>query len=173
MVWKSSHLSMVTVANAERMWYESGAAPPFAFFARIFSTSRAARPVDWCTTDGCSASSWFSRNSFQLECWMMRKQLGTTSTSPSGARSHMRSEEHTSELQSHSDLVCRLLLEKKKNESKYWHLQRVLQADRFIEPTITAVELVRMYTRERMRLGIIERTAVALLLLRPCTVELS
>src|SRR5260221_2739943 len=27
---------------------------------------------------------------------------------------HNRSEEHTSELQSHSDLVCRLLLEKKK-----------------------------------------------------------
>src|SRR5260221_10097367 len=27
----------------------------------------------------------------------------------------MRSEEHTSELQSHSDLVCRLLLEKKNN----------------------------------------------------------
>src|SRR5438034_2299629 len=29
-----------------------------------------------------------------------------------------RSEEHTSELQSHSDLVCRLLLEKKKNNKK-------------------------------------------------------
>src|SRR5260221_9412814 len=29
-----------------------------------------------------------------------------------------RSEEHTSELQSHSDLVCRLLLEKKKKETK-------------------------------------------------------
>src|SRR5260221_8834183 len=29
-----------------------------------------------------------------------------------------RSEEHTSELQSHSDLVCRLLLEKKKKEKK-------------------------------------------------------
>src|SRR5438132_9898176 len=28
---------------------------------------------------------------------------------------NVRSEEHTSELQSHSDLVCRLLLEKKKN----------------------------------------------------------
>ena len=27
-----------------------------------------------------------------------------------------RSEEHTSELQSHSDIVCRLLLEKKKNK---------------------------------------------------------
>src|SRR5437773_3917828 len=30
----------------------------------------------------------------------------------------MRSEEHTSELQSHHDLVCRLLLEKKKNSKK-------------------------------------------------------
>src|SRR5436190_18100801 len=29
-----------------------------------------------------------------------------------------RSEEHTSELQSHSDLVCRLLLEKKKQKKK-------------------------------------------------------
>src|SRR5438034_6008747 len=29
-----------------------------------------------------------------------------------------RSEEHTSELQSHSDLVCRLLLEKKKKEER-------------------------------------------------------
>src|SRR5436190_14797361 len=29
-----------------------------------------------------------------------------------------RSEEHTSELQSHSDLVCRLLLEKKKKQEK-------------------------------------------------------
>src|SRR5438034_7319366 len=31
---------------------------------------------------------------------------------------HVRSEEHTSELQSHSDLVCRLLLEKKKKTRK-------------------------------------------------------
>src|SRR2546421_1339429 len=30
----------------------------------------------------------------------------------------VRSEEHTSELQSRSDLVCRLLLEKKKNNTK-------------------------------------------------------
>src|SRR5438034_5828018 len=33
-----------------------------------------------------------------------------------------RSEEHTSELQSHSDLVCRLLLEKKKQKSNTQHL---------------------------------------------------
>src|SRR5438034_6747215 len=35
-----------------------------------------------------------------------------------GRGSVLRSEEHTSELQSHSDLVCRLLLEKKKNKKK-------------------------------------------------------
>src|SRR5438034_4693748 len=33
-------------------------------------------------------------------------------------RNEYRSEEHTSELQSHSDLVCRLLLEKKKKKKK-------------------------------------------------------
>src|SRR2546421_7868605 len=32
-----------------------------------------------------------------------------------------RSEEHTSELQSRSDLVCRLLLEKKKNKNVHQH----------------------------------------------------
>src|SRR5690349_23756296 len=34
------------------------------------------------------------------------------------ARARMRSEEHTSELQSRRDLVCRLLLEKKKKRKK-------------------------------------------------------
>src|SRR5438034_8035655 len=46
-----------------------------------------------------------------------RSRTGTANeTSPgrSGGRPAPRSEEHTSELQSHSDLVCRLLLEKKK-----------------------------------------------------------
>src|SRR5947207_10725382 len=38
-----------------------------------------------------------------------------TSISRGCGRAFHRSEEHTSELQSHSDLVCRLLLEKKKN----------------------------------------------------------
>src|SRR2546421_1681055 len=33
-------------------------------------------------------------------------------------RKYIRSEEHTSELQSRSDLVCRLLLEKKKKKMK-------------------------------------------------------
>src|SRR5438034_8720117 len=38
----------------------------------------------------------------------------TSSRSSEGKLARYRSEEHTSELQSHSDIVCRLLLEKKK-----------------------------------------------------------
>src|SRR5438034_6844098 len=41
-------------------------------------------------------------------CEVAQLMPGTTKT--------RRSEEHTSELQSHSDLVCRLLLEKKKKK---------------------------------------------------------
>src|SRR5437667_2829441 len=43
--------------------------------------------------------------------------------------SSTRSEEHTSELQSHHDLVCRLLLEKKKNQfdHKYLSEQQVVE----------------------------------------------
>src|SRR5437667_9274200 len=37
----------------------------------------------------------------------------------------LRSEEHTSELQSHHDLVCRLLLEKKKNDFKNTSVRRM------------------------------------------------
>src|SRR5256885_16586305 len=44
----------------------------------------------------------------------------------SGAPLPPRSEEHTSELQSPCNLVCRLLLEKKKNNKSY--------ADRFAKP---------------------------------------
>src|SRR2546427_2774869 len=40
-------------------------------------------------------------------CWTVQTWTGTA-----------RSEEHTSELQSQSNLVCRLLLEKKKKKSK-------------------------------------------------------
>src|SRR5438034_6487502 len=45
-------------------------------------------------------------------------KMSLTSTVPASVPSLFRSEEHTSELQSHSDLVCRLLLEKKKNKTE-------------------------------------------------------
>src|SRR5256885_11275516 len=54
-------------------------------------------PPTWC----CSCSS-----AVRLSCCAWR-------------RIHCRSEEHTSELQSPCNLVCRLLLEKKKNKQSY------------------------------------------------------
>src|SRR5207253_10068467 len=44
--------------------------------------------------------------------------LAVVGTFPSGGDRLMRSEEHTSELQSRGHLVCRLLLEKKKKKKK-------------------------------------------------------
>src|SRR5688572_31376005 len=41
----------------------------------------------------------------------------TSPTTPFGSMATHRSEEHTSELQSQSNLVCRLLLEKKNNKN--------------------------------------------------------
>src|SRR5260221_10789271 len=45
------------------------------------------------------------------------------------ASGRLRSEEHTSELQSHSDLVCRLLLEKKKKKKKKEIVCKVVMRD--------------------------------------------
>src|SRR5438034_5712670 len=56
------------------------------------------------------------------ECCAVPTRTGLSSKSihtPCGLESiPSRSEEHTSELQSHSDLVCRLLLEKKNKNTK-------------------------------------------------------
>src|SRR2546428_7752872 len=48
-----------------------------------------------------------------------RRAAGRAGARGRGGR--VRSEEHTSELQSRSDLVCRLLLEKKKKKDKQEH----------------------------------------------------
>src|SRR5438034_5947829 len=47
------------------------------------------------------------------------RETGVGKRSPSFVGAIRRSEEHTSELQSHSDLVCRLLLEKKKKNKEH------------------------------------------------------
>src|SRR5438132_4247985 len=64
------------------------------------------------------------------------------------ARSRTRSEEHTSELQSHSDLVCRLLLEKKKKSETGLKTD----SERNVRPTATARARSR-YTTVRSTTG--------------------
>src|SRR5437588_7959215 len=53
-----------------------------------------------------------------------------------------RSEEHTSELQSHSDLVCRLLLEKKKNEPIGVAADAVYGGGRYVQKLRRAIEAI-------------------------------
>src|SRR2546430_13411487 len=67
-----------------------------------------------------------------IVCW--RKTVRTNSfwVSSEGVQAiAARSEEHTSELQSQSNLVCRLLLEKKKSQMLMTHCQsvRAIQCD--------------------------------------------
>src|SRR5260370_13423811 len=66
-----------------------------------------------CCDGGKTAA---SRPNSNIVCVLRSSQLGLA---PS-AVPQRRSEEHTSELQSHLNLVCRLLLEKKKN---YLHMR--------------------------------------------------
>src|SRR5215204_7172024 len=52
------------------------------------------------------------------------KALAMSTTARFSLLATERSEEHTSELQSHSDLVCRLLLEKKKKHKKNINIKK-------------------------------------------------
>src|SRR6266516_4184808 len=82
---------------------------------------------------------------------------GSAARKPSGPPSTMRSEEHTSELQSPYDLVCRLLLEKKNNKH-YWGFPRsrtqeeinLVRASRWCLRTYTAASGQRRAARTRL-----------------------
>src|SRR5437773_4209358 len=84
-------------------------------------TRRPTRFIHCCfpwTRPGQRSSRNVKRHYFlRLKTWFdpLRKPKQTTD---SVMRNSCRSEEHTSELQSHHDLVCRLLLEKKKNNNR-------------------------------------------------------
>src|SRR5256885_3861768 len=95
----------------------------FLFF--FFSSRRRHTRLqgDWssdvCSSDLCALSrskgrSWCAR----WTMWTWPRATRPTSSTPGG-----RSEEHTSELQSPCNLVCRLLLEKKKQNTPM-HIQR-------------------------------------------------
>src|SRR5205823_11945318 len=62
----------------------------------------------------CAVAAWRHRGRLRL-AWALLAASALVWTSAEAAWSYFRSEEHTSELQSLAYLVCRLLLEKKKN----------------------------------------------------------
>src|SRR2546429_3803714 len=68
-----------------------------------------------------------SRHRFQPDCLLRPLIWSLTAINSWDRRTNDRSEEHTSELQSRLHLVCRLLLEKKKNHSDHIDYFVVLQ----------------------------------------------
>src|SRR2546430_4068104 len=69
---------------------------------------------DWIS-DVCSSDLFTAHDGINEELHALFNEL-TGSSRPPQAAFRRRSEEHTSELQSQSNLVCRLLLEKKKKK---------------------------------------------------------
>src|SRR2546427_8663772 len=88
---------------------------------RVISTvsSSTSTPFTSGTSTG-DGSSWITPSSMACTPLFLKAEpqyIGTISVARVRVRSAlMRSEEHTSELQSQSNLVCRLLLEKKKKQ---------------------------------------------------------
>src|SRR6266704_6327221 len=91
---------------------------------RLIPTALAmAAPVQWVVSPG--ASVWVSATTRSATAGgsgatrdgrvLSRNSPSTPSCMNRSCQRHRRSEEHTSELQSRFDLVCRLLLEKKKH----------------------------------------------------------
>src|SRR5215204_7010138 len=107
------------------------------------SSSRVIRPGSCCQTEAMSSSSHEDRRRQPIGAVLAGGRSGRMGAPKAGVElggrplvaysvetlvaaglepvvvAKPRSEEHTSELQSHSDLVCRLLLEKKKKETKH------------------------------------------------------
>src|SRR5476649_198227 len=95
-------------------------------------------------------------------------------TSPSAApvrstwaRARCRSEEHTSELQSHSDLVCRLLLEKKKRRKPEHQRNRRLIAGTLRHAGHTCARDARDYPLYHLGHGEIRYLFFFLMIRRP------
>src|SRR3989442_10930476 len=75
-----------------------------------------------------SALTFFSRRAAQYPIPSKMRKYPVMATMSKAWRLLMRSEEHTSELQSRPHLVCRLLLEKKKEKDH--HIQQLYTTER-------------------------------------------
>src|SRR5437870_11077285 len=94
---------------------QSSAEPRDQYITRTIDVAR------WSEQYGCKGILVYTDNSL-VDPWLVAQVIvqNTQALCPLVAVQPVRSEEHTSELQSRGHLVCRLLLEKKKNDAKLW-----------------------------------------------------
>src|SRR5207249_6190792 len=108
---------MPSVAAGHTVWPGAPGQPSFAIPSEM---RRAGSPMisaasaissisgrSGSASENSGAMRHFSAHKMRVRTWVLRELLNS------------RSEEHTSELQSRFDLVCRLLLEKKKKLNRY------------------------------------------------------
>src|SRR5437588_1138509 len=89
---------------------------PFSFFLMIRRPPRSTLFPYTTLFRSTSMECAMLAQSASRSSWLRMYQVASSSVTLRFGRLIFRSEEHTSELQSHSDLVCRLLLEKKKKK---------------------------------------------------------
>src|SRR5256885_3179201 len=89
-------------------------------YTTLFRSTPSPRQPTPCPTPGGGAA-----HALMDQC-SHRHDIPPVVSPSSPARGGTRSEEHTSELQSPCNLVCRLLLEKKKNQTRMTSSQHVL-----------------------------------------------
>src|SRR5438477_7064242 len=75
-----------------------------------------------------------SRHFLVLPAGLLKAYRFAGPSTASSSRTLFRSEEHTSELQSHVNLVCRLLLEKKKKKNEHTHPTNNLKINKYLRP---------------------------------------
>src|SRR5256885_3610456 len=123
--WPKVSLSIRSAGMAAQLTATKGRSARALLRCRARATSSLPVPVSPSTSTVASLSA--ARPMRLKTCRMASLPLTSSASSPSGswfcagfcAAQNQRSEEHTSELQSPCNLVCRLLLEKKKEAVHY------------------------------------------------------
>src|SRR5437588_3842253 len=80
-------------------------------YTTLFRSTRSTLQKNMAARSAMKVRVWPQHSLTRGTCQKMKSR---NRSGPKNTTGRSRSEEHTSELQSHSDLVCRLLLEKKK-----------------------------------------------------------
>src|SRR5207249_8563692 len=123
---------MPSVAAGHTVWPGAPGQPSFAIPSEM---RRAGSPMisaasaissisgrSGSASENSGAMRHFSAHKMRVRTWVLRELLNS------------RSEEHTSELQSRFDLVCRLLLEKKKKLDKFLSFREFFLRERTGQP---------------------------------------
>src|SRR2546428_3395437 len=87
-------------------------------YTTLFRSRRSDLVITMLPSSSHIETAYLGKNGIAEGLTAGRLCVDMSTVDPAASRRVARSEEHTSELQSRSDLVCRLLLEKKKHKKR-------------------------------------------------------